>query len=317
MAPLLFDRVKESTTTSGTGGIALGGAETGGFQTFSAVLSDGQMCYYCIQDTPNSAWEVGVGTYNAGTNTLTRTTVLASSNSGALVNFASGTKDVFIDYPAGRAITQDNLSSFLLPGPAPPTSGWTLYTGNGGSGRVTTVGSSINLFTTPAGINTHYNTFYYRVYPTPPFTLTAYIVPNTFGLFATNWGLVLYNSVNGLSVHDQWLWLSTGFNAVKRIAKWSGSGATFSADYNTFGTASTEFYFPQNMIYWFRIVDDGTHRAHYVSADGQTWIQSLQVLNTDYLTPNQIGIFFDPYISGAGNPLVETSIILTSWTGVP
>lgn len=103
MAFVLADRVRETTTTTGTGTVTLAGAVTG-FQTFSAV-GNGNTTYYTIAGQGNSEWEVGIGTYTSSGTTLSRTTVLSSSNSGSLVNFSAGTKDVFCDYPAGRAVT--------------------------------------------------------------------------------------------------------------------------------------------------------------------------------------------------------------------
>lgn len=99
----LFDRVIESSTTTGTGDFTLAAAITG-YRRFADVLSTGQTCPYWIQalDTngnPSGAWEVGLGTYSAA-NTLTRTTVEASSNAGAAVNFAAGTKYVSLDCSA-------------------------------------------------------------------------------------------------------------------------------------------------------------------------------------------------------------------------
>jgi hypothetical protein len=75
----------------------------GGFQAFS-VIGDGNTTYYTITDSTTSAWEVGLGTYTASGTTLSRDTVLDSSNAGALVDFAAGTKDVFVAYPAERAV---------------------------------------------------------------------------------------------------------------------------------------------------------------------------------------------------------------------
>ena len=102
MALVVKDRVKSSTTTTGTGTITLGAAAAG-FQAFS-VIGDGNTTYYTIVDTVNGTWEVGIGTYTASGTTLSRDTVLESSNSGSLVNFASGSKDVFVAYPAERAV---------------------------------------------------------------------------------------------------------------------------------------------------------------------------------------------------------------------
>jgi hypothetical protein len=102
MAFVLADRVRETTTTTGTGSVTLGGAVTG-FQTFAAI-GDANTTYYTIAGQGTSEWEVGIGTYTSSGTTLARNTVLSSSNSGSLVNFSSGTKDVFCDYPAGRAV---------------------------------------------------------------------------------------------------------------------------------------------------------------------------------------------------------------------
>lgn len=102
MALVVKDRVKSSTTTTGTGTITLGAAAIG-FQAFS-VIGGGNTTYYTITDTVNGTWEVGIGTYTASGTTLSRDTVLESSNSGSLVNFAAGSKDVFVAYPAERAV---------------------------------------------------------------------------------------------------------------------------------------------------------------------------------------------------------------------
>jgi hypothetical protein len=99
MSLVLADRVKETTTSTGTGTITLGGA-VAGFQSFS-VIGNGNTTYYTISG--GTQWEVGTGTYNA--NTLTRDTVLDSSSAGALVDFTNGSKDVFVTLPAERAIT--------------------------------------------------------------------------------------------------------------------------------------------------------------------------------------------------------------------
>jgi len=103
MALVLKDRVKETTTTSGTGSITLLGAVQG-YQGFSAI-GEGNTTYYCIAGV--AEWEVGIGTYSGGV--LSRDTVLASSASGAKVGFSSGTKDVFCTYAADKSVTVDTL----------------------------------------------------------------------------------------------------------------------------------------------------------------------------------------------------------------
>jgi hypothetical protein len=102
MALVLADRVQETTTTTGTGTVTLAGAASG-FQSFVAV-GDGNSTYYTI--TGGEEWEVGIGTYTASGTTLSRTTVLSSSNSGSLVNLSAGTKSVFVTYPASVAVPE-------------------------------------------------------------------------------------------------------------------------------------------------------------------------------------------------------------------
>lgn len=102
MALVIADRVKETSTTTGTGTLTLDGAATG-YQTFASAIGSGNTCYYAI--TLDSAWEVGIGT--VGTGTLARTTVLKSSNSNTAVNFGAGTKDVFVSYISDKAVYKD------------------------------------------------------------------------------------------------------------------------------------------------------------------------------------------------------------------
>jgi hypothetical protein len=106
MPLVLADRVKETTTTTGTGTITLAGA-VGGFQSFSAV-GDGNTTYYAIAGQGSGEWEIGIGTYTASGTTLSRDTVLASSaGAPTKTNFSSGTKDVFVTYTAARSVTVD------------------------------------------------------------------------------------------------------------------------------------------------------------------------------------------------------------------
>jgi len=105
MALVIADRVQETTTTTGTGTVTLGGASSG-YQSF-AVIGDGNTTYYAIVDSTAGDWEVGIGTYTSSGTTLSRDTILSSSNSGSLVSFGAGSKNVFVTYPSGRAVTTD------------------------------------------------------------------------------------------------------------------------------------------------------------------------------------------------------------------
>ena len=102
MALVIADRVRETSTTTGTGTLTLDGAVTG-FRTFSSAIGNTNTCYYTI--TMNGDYEIGVGTVGAGT--LARTTILKSSNSNNAVNFGAGTKDVFVTYAADKAVYKD------------------------------------------------------------------------------------------------------------------------------------------------------------------------------------------------------------------
>lgn len=118
MPLVLPDRVKETTSTTGTGTITLAGTSSG-FQSFAAV-GNANTTYYCIAHQTANEWEVGIGTYTSVGTTLARNTVLSSSNAGALVNFSAGVKDVFVTYPAGRSIYADGTvlqttNSAILP----------------------------------------------------------------------------------------------------------------------------------------------------------------------------------------------------------
>ena len=112
MALVLADRVLETTQVTGTGDANLGGAQAN-YQPFS-VIGDGSTTYYTIVDNTNNSWEVGVGTYVLAGNKITRDTVLSSSNGGALVYFASGAKDIFLDLPSEKVL----LTAGDVTGPA-------------------------------------------------------------------------------------------------------------------------------------------------------------------------------------------------------
>lgn len=107
MSISVFDRVKESTTTTGTGTLTLAGALTG--YRSASVVGTGQSSYWCVyavdaNGNPTGSWEVFQGTYTSSGTTLSRDLVIASSNGGSAVNFASGTKHVILTLPAGLSV---------------------------------------------------------------------------------------------------------------------------------------------------------------------------------------------------------------------
>jgi len=148
MAFVVKDRVKETTTTTGTGTVTLAGAATG-FQSFAAI-GNSNSTYYTIVAQTGTEWEVGVGTYTSSGTVLSRTTVLSSSNSGSLVNFSAGTKDVFVAYPAelaafanGDGVVVENYTTL--------TGAYTMTTGKSGMSVGPVTISSGSSFTVGSG----------------------------------------------------------------------------------------------------------------------------------------------------------------------
>lgn len=143
MAFVVADRVLETGTVgTGTGPVNLGGAVSG-YQSFVGAVGSGNTTYYAIYDASAYTWEVGIGTVTSGTpNTLSRTTVIASSNSGSLVSFStSNTLSVFCTYPAEKAV-YSNSTVLVAP------SGALLPVGNGGTGLGTLTGANNALYST-------------------------------------------------------------------------------------------------------------------------------------------------------------------------
>ena len=106
MALVINDRVKVTSTTTGTGAMALGSAVTG-FETFAQGIGNNNTTYYCIFNQGTSEFEVGLGTLDGTSANLTRTTVISSSNSDSAVDFSAGTKDVFCTLPASKSVYLD------------------------------------------------------------------------------------------------------------------------------------------------------------------------------------------------------------------
>ena len=112
MALVINDRVKETSTTTGTGNITLAGVPTGeGTITFNTGIGTPNTTYYAIHNQGTDEWEVGYGVLNAGATQIVSRNILSSSNSDSAVNFTSGTKDVFCTLPAGKAVYLDSTGT--------------------------------------------------------------------------------------------------------------------------------------------------------------------------------------------------------------
>jgi hypothetical protein len=149
MALVVKDRVQETSTTTGTGTITLAGAVSG-FQSFSAI-GNANTTYYAI--VGGAEWEVGLGTYTSSGTTLSRDTILESSNGGTAVNFSAGTKNVFVTYPADKSIYDDaagNVIALGTPASVTLTNGTGLPISTGVSGLGTGVATFL---ATPSSAN--------------------------------------------------------------------------------------------------------------------------------------------------------------------
>ena len=112
MAHVVADRVRETTTTTGTGTYTLAGAVTG-FETFGSI-GNTNTTYYCCTDGTN--FEVGVGTYTSSGTTLARTAILQSSNSDSAVNWSAGTRQIFCTLPAEKSVIEDASNNVAIAG---------------------------------------------------------------------------------------------------------------------------------------------------------------------------------------------------------
>jgi len=150
VAHVINDRVKETSTSTGTGTINLDGAVSG-FETFVAGIGNSNTTYYCIAHQTAAEFEIGLGTVtDASPDTLARTSVLSSSNSDSAVNFSSGTKDVFCTLPASKAFALDNSGNASTSG---SVTGGSLIADNItiDSNTISTTDSNGNLNITPNG----------------------------------------------------------------------------------------------------------------------------------------------------------------------
>jgi hypothetical protein len=224
MAVKYFDRVKETTTTTGTSDAALAGAASG-YRAFSSVLSDGDLCYYCMEVASGGAWEMGIGTYSSMGN-IARTVILSSSNSNSIVSFSAGTKNIFMTVPA-QAFT-----SFSYP----PINGFRLSAQTSTPVSTSDQGGAFSVYLTP-------------------YTSTAISVPNSSGTdlvvmesseisfslsmaglsAATNYDVYAYNSGGTLTLAMDAGWMSdtlrmSSFNRLRGLLVNSGTVGSCAAN---------------------------------------------------------------------------------------
>ena len=226
----LVDRVRESCISPGTATVVLAGAALG-YQTFSAGVGANNTTYYVIADQSGANWEVGYGTVGAAGTTLARTTVLSSSNAGSLVNFTSGTQDVWVDYPATKAVFQD--INGLVTVPTFATSSTTSTT------PVLSFNASNTSFASGATVSGSYLQFLLQNKSGTAGASTNYVLSNDLGTDSTYYGEFGMNSSifsattpadffsinNGIyfSGHDGDITFGSG-NGFKSYFAWGSSG---------------------------------------------------------------------------------------------
>ncbi len=244
MALVLKDRVRVTSSTTGTGTFTLGSASAG-YQDFS-VIGDGNTTYYAIQNSGDNTWEVGIGTYTASGTTLSRDTILESSNGGTAVNFAAGTKDVFVTYPAEKGIYLDASGNSIGLG-TPASATLTNATGLPIATGVSGLGSGIATFlTTPSSANlatavTDETGSGSLVFATSPTLTTPVLGTPSSGTLTSCTGLPLTTGVTGtLPVANGGTGTSTAFTTGSVV--FAGASGTYTQDNANFFWDDTNNY---------------------------------------------------------------------------
>lgn len=296
MALVLKDRVRETSETTGTGSITLGGA-LAGFQSFSVIGNANTTCYGIVNAAANQ-WEIGIGTYTASGTVLSRDTILESSNSGAAVNFSAGTKDVFVTYPAERAALTDTFA-------APPAIGNT--TPNAGSfTSVTIPAASGNAVISP---NTSITSW---LYSGKTFSVAGQESSPT-GLFIGSAGTKMY--VNGSTGDD--------VNEYALGTAWDITTATFVTTFSTAAqdSAPNDIFFKPDGLSMYVVGD--TNNTVFQYTLGTAWsIATASYASKSFSVNGQeaspFGLWFKPdgtvmYVVGSGSDTVFQYTLSTAW----
>lgn len=295
--PLVADRVKETSTTTGTGTLTLAGAASG-FQGFVAGIGDGNTCFYAIQEQSGTDWEVGVGTVtDAASDTLSRDTIIASSNAGAAVNFGAGTKDVFVSYPGANWGPNHCFT--------PPVNGDFAWINQGTGTIAQTNGGLLTndalILADSANASAWDHVIRKKSAPTVPYVITAAMI----GIVDPNdgpdgsFGLCFRQSSDG-KLHKCEIFHGSEAQTFIGSRKLTNP-TTFSADYELQGGTVS-----RDGLIFLRIADDNTNRVCSFSKDGVNFIDFHSVGRTDFLTADEVGFYVNPYAA-------DVKLTLLSW----
>jgi hypothetical protein len=303
MALVLADRVRETTTVVGTGTATLLGA-VAGYQSFTAV-GNANTTYYVIASQAANEWEVGIGTYTASGTTLSRDTVLSSSNAGALVNFTAGTKDIWVDYTAGKAVTTDTLAyPPEIGGTTPNAATFTTLTATG----QTSLGGAAGAET--VRVNTGTNTGKYTLLESIAASnvqLVGAAGTSNLGLYSTGGGTIRFYTAPALQA--QQLNIAHTASAVNFVQV---TGAAT----NNRPTASSQ---GSDTDIGFNIVTKGSG-THNFASDANIGTSQFQVTRTqasavNYLTATGAATNFSPRLFAAGSDTNISQVFQSKGTG--
>lgn len=338
--PYIHDRVKDTTTTTGTGALTVANSAPTGFRTIGSVLSNNDTFLYTVAHQTATEWEDGIGTYSTTGPTVTRTTVLRSSNANAAVNFSAGTKDIFIapivDHAdkwlhvtdtfanlaalqAGRVLFPSNgfslyrdTGSLLVPwGPSfqftEPISGDFAWV-NQGSATVSTTNGGIYLEDLTSASSQYQHRIRKKTAPSTPYTITMAFLYNADWFTPTGsdgcwFGAVFRQSSDGL-LHLFQIKSDQATASVPAFvlssSKWVSAANNFSAYYDY-----AYVHMMGRPVIWLRIADNGTNRICSTSSDGQNWIVQHSIGRTNYLTADEVGFSICPYAAACGMTLLS------------
>lgn len=302
MALVKADRVKETSTTTGTGALTLGGAMTG-YRAFSSVCATNDTVWYALQavdgsGVPTGDWEVGLGTYS-GTNTLTRTTVYSSSNSNNAVNLAAGTKQVWIGLPASQVGGLNPFVGSLDPN-KPTTTGLTVTANSTATASASNLSSGRGFVLTNQRASTSLDSMaHVGKSVTGNWTLTAFVNTNlVLAADYSHYGLFCIDSA-GKTVR----WGPAGTNITAypgwSYDKWSG----FPSSPAYVGRSVINGHSTNGGPIWLRLqYTSGSNFVFSSSVDGETWSVRHSVSATDYIgSPSSAGIFINCNFGSTGD----------------